>query len=90
MQYAYYAGLGEKDRVYMRPSKDLEGRDQSPNLREMVGASGALYRRRRWPARSERHAGPAYDEEVGAYLEGVAAATDCSLYSARHRRHNRG
>lgn len=90
MQYAYYVGLAEKDRVYMRRSKDLEARDQSPNLQEMVGVLGGLYRRQRWPARSERHATPAYDEEGGAYLEGVAAVADCSLYSARYRRHNRG
>ena len=90
MQYAYYVGLAERDRVYMRPSKDLEGRDQSPNLQEMVGALGGLYRRQRWPARSERYARRAYDEEGGAYLEEVAAAADCSFYSARCRRHNRG
>jgi hypothetical protein len=90
MQYAYYAGRAEKDRVYMRPSKDLEARDQSPNLQEMVGALGGLYRRQRWPGRSERHARPAYGEAGGAYLEGVAAAADCSFYSARYRRHNRG
>jgi hypothetical protein len=88
MQYAYYVGLAENDRVYMRPSKDLEARDQSPNLQEMVGALGALYRRQHWPARSERHARPAYDEEGGAYLEGVVAAVDCSFY--RYCRHNRG
>lgn len=90
MQYAYYAGIAEKDRFYMRPSKDLEARDQSLNLQEMVGALGVLCRRQRWPARSERHARPAYDEEGGAYLEGVGAGVDCSLYSARYRRHNRG
>lgn len=84
MQYAYYVGLAEKDRVYMRPSKDLEVRDQSPNLQEMVGALGALCRRQRWPVQSERHAGPAYDEEGGAYLEGVAAGAG-SFYSARYR-----
>jgi hypothetical protein len=90
MQYAYYGGLAEKDQVYMRPSKDLKATDQSLNLQEMVGALEALYRRQRWRARSERHAKPAYDEEGGAYLEGVAAVADCSLYSARYRRHNRG
>src|ERR1700679_3288732 len=71
MQYAYHVGLAEKDRFYMRPSKDLEVRDQSPNLQEMAGVLGGLYQRQRWPARSERHARPAYDEEGGAYLEGV-------------------
>jgi hypothetical protein len=90
MQYAYYVGLAEKDRIYMRPSKDLEARDQSLNLQEMVGVLGGLYRRQRWPVRSEHHARPAYDEEGGAYLEGVAAAADYSFYSARYRRHNRG
>src|SRR5882757_8599850 len=45
MQYAYYVGLDEKDRVYMRPSRDLEARDQSPNLQEMVGVLGAFYQR---------------------------------------------
>jgi hypothetical protein len=90
MQYAYYVGLAEKDRVYMRPSKDLEARDQNLNLQEMVGALGGSYRRQRWLARSERYARPAYDEEGGAYLEEVAAAADCSFYSARYRRHNQG
>src|SRR6266852_391852 len=90
MQYAYYVGLAEKDQVYMRPSMDLEARDQSPNLQEMVGVLGAFYQRQCWPARCERHARPAYDGEGGAYLEGVAAAADCSFYSARHRRHNQG
>ena len=47
MQYAYYVGLAEKDRVYMRPSKDLEARDQSPNLQEMVAALVVLCRRQR-------------------------------------------
>jgi hypothetical protein len=71
-QYAYYGGTAEKHRVYMRPSKDLEAKDQSPNLQEMAGALGALCRRQRWPARSECHARPASDEEGGAYLEGAA------------------
>jgi hypothetical protein len=86
-QYAYYGGIAEKYRVCMRPSKDLKAKDQSPNLREMVGALGALCRRQCWPARSERHAKPACDEGGGAYLEGAAA--DYWFYSARYRRHNR-
>jgi hypothetical protein len=90
MQYAYYVGLVEKGRVYMRPSRDLEARDQSPNLQEMVGVLGVSYQRQRWPARSECHARLAYDAEGGAYLEVVAAAADYSFYSARYRRHNRG
>ena len=89
MQYAYYVGLAEKDRVYMRPSRDLEARDRNPNLQEMVGVLGGFYQRRCWLARCERHARPAYDEEGGAYL-GVAAAADCSFYSVRYRRHNQG
>jgi hypothetical protein len=91
MQYAYYVELAENDRVYMGPSRDLEARDQSPNPQGMVGVLGAFYRRQRWQAQSERHdERPAYDEEGGAYLEGVVAGADCSLYSARYRRHNRG
>lgn len=90
MQYAYYVGLAEKDRVYMGPSKDLEARDQSPNLQEMVGTLGAFYRRQHWPVQCERHARPAYDEEGGAYLGGAAAAAGYSFYSAMYRRHNRG
>jgi hypothetical protein len=90
MQYVYYVWLAEKDRIYMGPSKDLEARDQSPNLQEMVAALGAFYRRQRRPVQNERHARPAYDEEGGAYLEGVEAGADYSLYSARYRRHNQG
>lgn len=87
-QYAYYGGSAEKHRVYMRPSKDLEAKGQSPNHQEMARALGALCRRQCWPARSERHARPACDEGGGAYLEGAVA--DCWFYSARYRRHNRG
>jgi len=79
MQYAYYVGLAENYRVYMGPSKDLEVKDRSPYLQEMVGVLGVLCRRLSWPARSEHHATSAYDEEGGAYLVGVAVATDYSF-----------
>ncbi len=37
MRYVYYLGAAERVRVYMRPSMDLEGKDQSLNLQGMAG-----------------------------------------------------